>query len=95
MPESLQNVLNFVVGIVAAIIIIALVVFIVKDVISFIKGQGTSLFSILGKIGAVLVIVALLIVAKGFYNKGDDLSTTVNTLTDSVVNDMNGINSAE
>jgi uncharacterized membrane protein YgcG len=89
----LSNVLDFVVTSVAAIIVIAMVIFLVKDVLSYLQGQGTSLFKILAKIAGILLIVALVFVAKNFTDKGNTASDAVGTAMDTVIDEVgSGIN---
>lgn len=86
---TLTTLLDFIIMVAAGVIIISLVVFLIKDVISFLKGQGTSIFSILAKIGGVLLIVALIFVSRTFFEKGEVLQDGLDSLTDKVIEDIN------
>lgn len=72
-----ESILSWVVGIVATIIIILMVVLMIKDVVSYLQGQGTSLMKILGKVGAIILIVAIIFLAKGFVDKGETISSGI------------------
>lgn len=86
-----DSILGWIVGIAATIAIIALVVFLIKDIISFLQGQGTSLMKILGKIGAVILIVAFMFLAKNFSQNGEDIADGVGAnLIDSAIEELDG-----
>lgn len=84
------SILEWIVGIVATIIIIAMVIFLVKDVISYLQGQGTSLMKILGKVGAIIIIVAIIFLAKNFANNGQAVADGVgNRAVDGLIDEGN------
>jgi len=86
----LQNILTWIVGIAATISIIAMVVYLVKDVISFLQGQGTSLLKILGKVGAIILIVAVMFLAKNLSDNSQKVADGIGTnLIDQGIDEVN------
>lgn len=85
----LQNVLNWVVGVCGTVAIIALAIFLTKDVISYVKGQGTGFLKILGKVGAVILIVAIMFMTKTFNDKAEKLSTGVDNVVNQGIDEVN------
>lgn len=84
----LDGIVTWVAGIVAAVAILLLLVFIVKDVIEYLKGQK-GIMSIIAKVGCVILIVALIFVAVSFKDKGNSLSEGVGTAIDQGITEIN------
>jgi len=85
-----NSILTWIVGIAATIAIIAMVIFLIKDVISFLQGQGTSLMKILGKVGAIILIVAIMFLAKNFATNGQTIADGVGSnVVDQGIEELN------
>ena len=86
----LELLLSFVLKAAVAVVIILLVIFLIKDIYMYIKGEGnTSLFKILAKIGGVIVIIAALFMTSSFEEKGKSLADPASNLIDKGIEEIN------
>lgn len=84
----LDNVLTLVISIASSIAIIVLVIYLIKDIVSFVKGEGTSLLKILGKVGAVVLIIAIMFLATSLDDTGEKISGSLDSAIDQGITDI-------
>ena len=77
-----DNMLGVIITWVAAIIIIVFVIFIIKDVVEIVKGQGSPL-RVIGKVIFVFVILAIVFMCRNYANIGTKLSDVTTSAVDS------------